>query len=202
MLPHFYFIAGSALLGIGIFVVFLIAVIGANIFSFHFRVMRPMGFSRSFLAPVIALMLGLAGVFSGALLLKKCDFSCRKSFIGILIAFLAVVIISGVIIDVSGFNEHPRPPRMMNMMYRELPEGDWISGRISDVSTSSADVEIKGGKIKTITWDEDTKFPPHPFSGLKQGDFIRTVGEKIEDGFHTEFIGVGWKIGGPRMRRK
>jgi hypothetical protein len=197
MLPHFYFVAGSALLGIGIFVVFSVVVLCVNVFSFYFRVMHPMGFSRSFFAPIFALVLGLAGVLAGALLLKKCDFSYRKSFFGILIAFLMVVVISGIMIDISGFNEHPRPPRMFNMMYRELPDGDWLAGRITDVSTSSANIEVQGDGTKTLVWDEDTKLPPPPF---KSGDFIRAVGEEDDGVFHARFIGQGGRPINFRMK--
>lgn len=200
MLPHFYFITGSVLLGIGIFVVFSVITLCVNIFSFHFRVMHPMGLSQSLFIPIVTLALGLAGVLSGAILLRKCDFSYRKSFFGILIAFIMTAVIFGIIIDISGFNERPRPPRMMNMMYRELPEGDWIAGFISKVSTSSADIEIHGDGIKTLTWDENTKFPPPPFKEFKSGDFIRAVGEEDDGIFYARFIGPGGKPVNFRMR--
>jgi len=109
---------------------------------------------------------------------------------GILIVLLAVVVVLGIAIDISGANEHPRPPRMMNMMYRELPKGDWIAGRVSDISTSSANIEVQSGGIKTLIWDKNTKFPP-PFGKLKPGDFIRAVGEDKDGAFYTKFIGYG-----------
>lgn len=201
MLPHFYFAIGSALLGISIFAVFSIAAFGMNIFSFHFRVMRQMGFSRNLLAPIISLALGLVGVYIGAILLKKCDFSYKKNFGGILVAFVAAAVIFGIIIDISGFNERQRPPRMINMMYREIPRGDWITGRIESVSTSSASVQTKGGEIKTIVWNENTKFPPSLFDELKPGNFIRAIGKNSENVFRAEFIGGGKRYGMPRMMR-
>jgi hypothetical protein len=200
IIPHFYFITGSAFLGIGIFFVFLITMFCVNIFSFHFRVMHPMGLSQNFFVPIITLALGLISVLFGAILLRKCDFSYRKSFLGILIAFIITAVFFGIIIDISGFNERPRPPKMMNMMYRKIPEGNWISGYIADVSTSSANINVAGDGTKTIVWDENTTFPTPPFKELKQGDFIRIVGEENNGMFHARFIGTGRRPVNFRMR--
>ncbi len=108
MKPKWYFWLGSfafflSVVGLTIFSIFLISFI-----TFSLRSHGPMGAVRyqqiisNF--PWWALILVVAGLITGTILLKKYDFSYKKNFLFIILVFVSAVLLTGILIDILGFD--------------------------------------------------------------------------------------------------
>ncbi len=124
MKPRLYFIAGSviglfSLVGISFGLIFLF-----NLIIFLLRRHGPMGQWRiemmlssfSWWIPVVA----IAGIILSVFLLKKYDFSYKKNFVLIIIAFIASIIVSAFLIDSLGLNEVWSKRGPMRNFYHKL----------------------------------------------------------------------------------
>jgi len=108
MKPKWYFWLGSfamfiALIGLIVTLIFLVSLI-----TFSLRSHGPMGAVRyqqiissfPWWAPIIVVV----GLITGITLLKKYDFSYKKNFLFIVFIFISAVLLSGILIDVLGFD--------------------------------------------------------------------------------------------------
>lgn len=123
MKPAWYFVLGSiavivALVGLTILSVFLVSLI-----SFSLRTHGPMGELRfqqmltSF--PWWALILGIVGLVTAVLFLRKYDFSYRKNFFAIIFVFILSILLSGWLIDYLGVDSMWAQRGMMRKLYQQ-----------------------------------------------------------------------------------
>lgn len=109
MRPRIYFIIGSILIFIGLVFSFLSSVFVISLMRFFLRSHGPMAGYRldqlltSF--PWWGVVLAVLGLTIGISLLRRYDFSYKINFKITLITLIAVIIISGWIIDMSGLND-------------------------------------------------------------------------------------------------
>lgn len=108
MKPRWYFIVGSILTVAGLSGLIIGAIFLTNLFLFLLRkqgpgIMRLERMTESF--PWWILIFAVVGIFAGIKFLKKYDFSYKKNFSLIILAFISSIIISAWLIDFLGLNE-------------------------------------------------------------------------------------------------
>ena len=108
MRPRWHFVVGSMLLGVGMAGAFLVAGFFVHVVLFHMRVRGPLLFWRMF--PGLPLLVAIAGIWGGTYLLRKFDVSYKKSFVGLVIAIVAMVLMMGFLLEKANVG-----PRMMRM---------------------------------------------------------------------------------------
>lgn len=129
MRPKIYFIAGSALLFLGLVTSSVVAVFLFSLTRFLLRSHGPMAQYRleqllsSF--PSWIPLLAVMSIIIGIMFLKKYDFSYRKNFIYVIIGFIAVIITASWVIDSLGLdNIWLRRGPMRQMMQPYLKDED------------------------------------------------------------------------------
>lgn len=109
MKPRWYFLLGSLLLTVGLIGLSIGALFLTNLTFFLMRQHGPMGTVR--LQMMLATfpwwipILAIAGMVMGIVLLKKFDFSYRKNFSLMVVAFIAAILIAAFLIDVTGISD-------------------------------------------------------------------------------------------------
>lgn len=196
MRSHVYFICGTVITAFGIFLTLLVGTFSINLFSFHYRTMRPVGLSP-FITPLpwLVLIFGLIAIWLGILLIKKYDLSYKKNFILVAGIFIIAILIVGLVIDNLGFNERPRSQKALHKIYRQFPTGDWLSGKVLEISETKILLETLEGENKEILINSETKKPPFP---INTGDNIRII-SKVENEVITA-LGIGPEKIKKRMR--
>ena len=107
MKPKWLFVAGSIFTMVGLVGLTVGAIFLTNLTIFLIKKRGP-GYGRlemmlsSF--PVWIPILAVLGIVLGIWLLKKYDFSYKKNFIPIMLAFIAAVIVAGLLVDQLGLN--------------------------------------------------------------------------------------------------
>lgn len=127
MKPHWYFLAGSILLVVGIAAALAISVFLVSLTVFSLRTHGPMVQLRlnqllatfPWWAPLIALL----GIGAGIGLLRRYDFSYRKNFLLIAGGLILVVVLVGWFIDYSGLDDFWMGGRMMRGIYQQYDGG-------------------------------------------------------------------------------
>ncbi|PIS09113.1 hypothetical protein COT75_03135 [Candidatus Beckwithbacteria bacterium CG10_big_fil_rev_8_21_14_0_10_34_10] len=132
MKPRVYFILGSVLLGVGMAGLVMATVFFINLVLFRLRFDRPFAFMalgrpglRPFflIFPWLPLLVSIAGVVGGCQLLKKYDFSYKKSFLGIFIALVVLVLTLGFVLSRTKVNERILRERRFRPLYQSgLPD--------------------------------------------------------------------------------
>ena len=127
MRPRLYFVGGSILLGLGLAGAIITAVFFLNLFVFRLRILGPLGYlrlGRSGILPLIttipwtALFVSVIGIAAGLALLKRYEFSHKKSFLVLAIVLIVVVGVLGFLLDRVGFNERVAPHPPLRRFYR------------------------------------------------------------------------------------
>ncbi|MBD3279626.1 MAG: hypothetical protein GF390_02850 [Candidatus Pacebacteria bacterium] len=130
MRPRWYFIIGSISLGVGAGAVIVVTSFFFNLVVFKMRTRALFGFSWLGRVPLKlwievfpweALLVAIAGFGLGIWIVKRCEFSYRYSLIGWLLGLVALILVSGVLIDLSGFNERVGP-RHLRPFYTQPPQ--------------------------------------------------------------------------------
>jgi hypothetical protein len=123
MKPKWYFVAGSMLMIVGLVGLSVAAVFLTNLTLFLLRKRGP-GVGRLQIMleafPWWVPLLAIAGTVSGIWLLKKYDFSYKKNFLLILLAFVVSIGISAWFIESMGLNEIWSRRGPMKRFYQQL----------------------------------------------------------------------------------
>ncbi len=142
MKPKWLFVAGSIFTIAGLVGLTIGAIFLTNLTIFLIRKRGP-GYGRLELMlesfPLWIPILAILGIIFGIWMLKKYDFSYKKNFPLIVIAFIASVIIAGLLVDQLGLNNvwsHKGPMRgfYQQLENREdiLPRGQGGWGRVQN----------------------------------------------------------------------
>lgn len=220
MRPKIYFILGSVLLGIGVAGALLFSIIFTNRAFFRLRVFGPFGnlaFGKAgigpFLStfPFISLALALIGIGGGLYLLRRYEFSYKRSLISLLIGVAALVVTVGFVLDQVGFGERVRSYQPLTQLYSyKTREEHLVVGEVKATEGDILTVVTPEGDEVEIVFGENTEFPSG--SDFKEGDRVRAVGEWESDTFIAKGIskgGLRWRTietpesaPGPRVRGK
>ncbi|KPJ70923.1 hypothetical protein AMJ51_00550 [Microgenomates bacterium DG_75] len=206
MKPRFYFVAGSILLGIGLAGAIVGAILFLNLTFFRMRIHGPLGFLwfgqfglRPFLVtfPWLPLLIAVGGIFGGISLLRRYDISYKKSFLGLVIALLVLVLTMGFVLDQIGFNERLERIKPLHPFYPgHFKNQDWVMGEIIQIEDEEMVISTPQGEEVRILREEKTLLP---FGGdFEVGERIRGVGEWRDDVFVAKGIGKGglhWRMG-------
>ncbi len=104
MRPHWHFVMGSILLGVGMAGTIVVAGFFIHVALFRLRLHEPLAYLmlgrlgwRFFLLlfPWVPLIVAVGGLWGGAYLLRRFDLAYRKSFVGLVIALVAMVLALG-----------------------------------------------------------------------------------------------------------
>lgn len=127
MKPKVYFIFGSLLLGIGVAGVVSLSAFFVNLIVFRLRIHKPFAFLvlgwpglRGFILsfPWLPLVIAVAGLYGSSILLRKYEFSYKRSFISLIIALTALVLTLGFIVSKTGINQRMRRRRFLRRLYQ------------------------------------------------------------------------------------
>lgn len=108
MKPKWYFWLGSLLMFAGLIGLTMVSVFFVSLIAFSLRSHGPMGAIRyqqiissfPWWAPIIV----ITGLVTGPILLRKYDFSYKKNFLFIIFIFISAVLVTGILIDILGFD--------------------------------------------------------------------------------------------------
>lgn len=122
MKPRWYFILGSFAMTIGMMGLSIISIFSVNLIAFSLRTHGPMGDIRCqqiltsfpWWAPVIVII----GLGFGIVMLKKYDFSYKKSFSVVIVGFIAAIILAGIVADNLGLNTMLLRQKQMRGFYQ------------------------------------------------------------------------------------
>lgn len=134
MKPKWFFMVGSLMMGVGLVGASFGAIFLVNLTLFLLRKRGP-GLMRLELMlasfPWWVPILAIIGIAIGIWLLKKYDFSYKKNFMLIIVAFIASIVIAAWLIDYLGFNEAWSTRGPMRKFYQqfERQENNFPSGR-------------------------------------------------------------------------
>lgn len=196
-----YFIAGSLLLGLGLFGIFLLAIFCFNLSTFHYRMHGPLGYLgfgqpgiRPFMAtfPWVFLFLTLIAILGGAMLLRRYDVSYHHSFVFLIIWFVALILGAGFFLDQIGLSEKAAKIKPIQRLFNSQLAGEsWVVGEIVEIkkNKNQAIIMTPQGEEISVVWDKDTSLPAG--QNFVLGDQIRIVGKWQEDQFNAQAIGQG-----------
>ena len=214
MRPRLYFVVGSLLLGGGFVGAIMLSIFFFNLSFFGLRTHGPLGYLwfgefgiRPFLAtfPWLPLLLAVGGVVGGIMILRHYEVSYKKSFWGLAIGLVSLILVSGLLLDVLGFNERIghfeqpppqgqfRPPQTLyrRPFYQEQFAGrNWVVGKITEVEDQRITITTPAREKVVVTWDKTTYLPFG--SDFTVGEIIRAVGQWQDDNtFAAKGIGRG-----------
>lgn len=139
MKPRWYFILGTTFSIVGLMALSVVSIFLTNIMMFWIRRRGPMAEWRLQMMlenfPIWIPILAVGGIVGGVWLLKKYDFSYKKNFYGIVIGFIASIIVAGFAIDMLGLNDLWSRKGMMRKFYQnfevpmERPHGPGNGGK-------------------------------------------------------------------------
>ena len=206
MRPRMHFVVGPLFMGAGLAGVITLAVFFVNIASFKLRTLGSFGYLwfgqygiRPFLAtfPWAAFVVAICGLVIGISLLRRYDISYKKSFVGLILGLIAVVLTVGWLMDLTGINERfERFGHMRGLYQEEFAGNDWIMGEVIAAEKDQLQIETPNGNQATIQWNDKTLLPFG--SDFKVGDKIRAVGKWSSN---TTFKAIGIGRGGMHWQR-
>jgi len=124
MKPRWYFILGSLSLILGLVALCIGSIFLTNLTFFLLRQHGPMAQWRleSMLSsfPVWIPLLAVFGTVTGIWMLKKYDFSYKKNFALIALAFMISIVVAAYAIDSLGLNDIWSTKRPVNRLYQQL----------------------------------------------------------------------------------
>ncbi|MFC1626705.1 hypothetical protein ACFL1P_00710 [Patescibacteria group bacterium] len=199
MRPKAYFIAGSALLGIGSALSFFVAIMLFTIIVFHLRTSGSfefLQFGRLGIRPMFVtfpfglLFLSMGSLFVGSMLLKRYDFSYKKSFVGIVIGLIASIITFGFILDKLGLNDRLLKVNQFRPIYTErMMDKDFVKGKITHINKDIFTINTNSEREVNVQVTKKTRLPLR--SDFEEGQVIRAVGEWDGDTFIAKGIMQG-----------
>ena len=208
MRPRAHFLVGSILLGIGLAGALILATFFINLAIFRLRVHGPLGYLgfgrfglRPFLAtfPWLLFLVAVGGLFGGLALLRRYDISYKKSFLGLAISLLVLILTAGFLLDFLGFNERARGLKPLGPLFPEQFAGeDWVVGEILEAKNGELVIVTPRGEEVTIKMDEKTLLPFG--KDFAVGERIRAIGEWQQGSFMAKGIGKGglhWRMKEP-----
>ncbi len=196
MRPKFYFVAGSILLGAGLALAIITAILFLNFTIFRFRVHTPLAYLRfgrlgltPFLLnfPIIPIILSIIGIIAGITLIKKYDISYKKNYLGIVVGLFSFVAILGFFLEKTGFNERIAQRNNLPQFICGKFDGDsWVAGQVVEINESELVVQTPSGKEVVIGKNEKTLLPTG--DNIEKEDHIRVTGKWENDKFVAEGI--------------
>lgn len=166
MKPKWYFIMGTVLLFQGTLGAILLGIFVSNLCFYHLRNYGPFGYlflGRAGLDPFLdtfpwklLILVGLS-LLVGFKLLKKYEFSYSKHSIYLFLILMVVILISGLLADLVGFNEKVRRSSFLNPIYSERFLGhNWMMGEIRQKTSSGFILETPRGNLVEVKISDDT----------------------------------------------
>jgi len=196
MRPHSYFVVISIILVIGLIGAIILSVLFSNFSFLWLRAHSPFGYLwfggpgfRPFLAtfPWIPVFIAIVGLVVAVILLRHLDISYKRWFIALVIGLVTVVLLAGLALNLTGFNERNRQFEPVHSFYPRYFSGDeWVTGKITTVKNKELDIVTPEGKEIKVTWDASTLLPSG--SNFSIGERIIAVGEWKND---TTFSATG-----------
>ena len=108
MKPKYYFFIGSLFSFIGLVASIVTSIFLISVLSFSLRSHGPMGEVRLSLMlesfPIWIPIIAMLGIIFGIYMLRQYEFSYKSNFWKIIIGFILAIIVSGILIDIAGFN--------------------------------------------------------------------------------------------------
>lgn len=123
MRPKIYFIVGSISLFVGLVLSVLISVFMIGLIRFSLR--PPIPICEYQLSKILSLfpwwlaVVAIAGLISGALLLRQYDFMYKIKTVWVVVGFVVSIIIAGWMVDVIGVNDSFSKHGYMKQVYRQ-----------------------------------------------------------------------------------
>jgi hypothetical protein len=195
-----YFVFGSVLVGSGLAGALITAMFFLAVVSFRLRVYGSLEYLRFgqlglrpfFMTfPWIPLLVGVVGIVGGIMLLRKYEFSYKRSFISVAIVLVTLVLVFGFLLDQVAFDERFRQDTIGRLLHQrsQLAGDNWVIGEIIAINENEMTILEPDNKEVRAIWDEDTMLP---FGGdFKVGQRIRLIGEWQDDVFVAEGISKG-----------
>lgn len=108
MKSKYYFFFGSVFSMIGLIAAVVTSIFLISVVSFSLRSHGPMGEVRLSIMlgsfPIWIPVVAILGILAGAYMLRQYDFSYKSNFWMIIIGFIIAIIVSGVLLDMTGLN--------------------------------------------------------------------------------------------------
>lgn len=199
MKPKAYFVLVSLLLGVGLALSVLLAMLFVNIVFFRLRVYAPFGYLslgsaglRAFIFnfPLIHLAVVSIGFVVGLKLLKKYDISYKKNFKYIAIFVISAILTFGFVLDKLNVGDKLiRNKGIKPLFMHDATHAPWVAGEVVEVDEEVVIIQTHLGKEIQLQLNEVINAPLGREFGI--GDKIRAVGEWRGDVFVVKGIVKG-----------
>jgi hypothetical protein len=139
MKPKWYFLVGSLSIVLALVSLIIVSIFLISLITFSLKSHGPMGAIRyqqiisnfPWWAPIIVIV----GLVTGIILLKKYDFSYKKSFLFIVTVFISAVLLAGILIDILGFDNlwiKRGPMKKFYQQYNSDYKQEWNNNTINN----------------------------------------------------------------------
>lgn len=144
MKPRWVFVVGTAALISGVVGIYVLSVFLVSLISFSLRTHGPMGEIRyqELLSnfPFWAVGLVLLGLIVGVMMLKKFDFSYKRNFVWIVLAFVLSTVIGGWLVDYTGLDNTWSGQGQMKRIYQRY-DG---RGKVLPWNSDNSTINVRG----------------------------------------------------------
>lgn len=187
MRPKVYFVAGSALVGVGMAGAVLTSIFFTNVTlyklkydaAFEYLGLGASGFSpfiRVF--PWVPFLIAAGGLIGGSHLLKQYDVSYKHRYKRIIIAFVALILTLGFLLEVAGTNKRMEHLKPFKVFYNRHESNPFVYGKVIQVHGNRAIVRTPYNEKVFV----DLRFVPRKHM-IREGITIRAIGGWEENTF-------------------
>lgn len=185
MRPKIFFVFGSIMLGAGLALALLFSTFFINLTVFRLRVHPPtdyLKFGKAGFKPFLTvlpkypLFFAVLFIILGLILIKKYDFSYKKSFVGLVAGLITFILVFGLLLERVGINEKLiRISHLKPLVYGEHIGKDWVSGKIIEIDKEIYTLQTPLNKLVKIKISENVHKPSNLNLHIDQE--IRAVGK-------------------------
>lgn len=186
MKPRMYFIAGSALVGVGLAGTMMVSIFFTNVTLYRLRydaVFDYLGYGYDGLGPFIIIFpwlpfsIACFGLIGGAILFRKYEISYKREHFHLAIALIALILTLGFLLDKAGTNKHVQKLSGMDLLYgSEDLRKPYVYGVVVQVDNNRAFVSTPFEEVVMLDMRDlqrDIVLPP--------GSVVRALGTWNDD---------------------
>lgn len=175
MKPKLYFIAGSILLGVG-----MAGAVITSIFFTHLTLYR-LRYDATF--PWVPFLIAIGGLLGGSYLLREYEVAYKHRLTRLLLAFAALLLTLGYLLDRSGAERHIVRLRPLYGLYQPHEHYPFVYGKVHHIDGHRAYIQTPYNQLITIELQSASTS-----SSLRPGSSLRAKGTWRGEVFVIETI--------------
>lgn len=180
MRPRVFFLAGSLLVGAGMAGAVIMSVFFTHVTLYRLRydaALEYLDFGKSGMQPFmqvfpwVPFLIAVGGLCGGSYLLREYEISYKHRYTRLLLAFIALLLTLGYLLDRSGVNRHMGRVRTLHRFYQPHEHRPFIYGTVERVDGTTAYIRTPYNNMVAL----QLQSRPHG-TPLKPGASVRAIG--------------------------